>query len=162
MQFLDTFGGMALGILGAGLAVVLSGIGSAKGTGMVGEAASGVLSEDPSKFGKALILQVIPGTQGIYGFVVGFLALMNMGVLNGTAANLSLTEGFRYLVACMPIAVGGLISAIYQGRVAVASINILAKKPSDWAKGMILCITVEFYAILSLLASLFILLNIKH
>ncbi len=160
MRFLETFGGMALGLLGAGLAVVLSGIGSAKGTGMVGEAAAGVLSEDPSKFGKALILQVIPGTQGIYGFVVGFLALMNMGVLNGTATELSLTEGFRFFVACLPIAIGGLVSAIYQGRVTVAAINILAKKPNDWAKGMILCITVEFYAILSLLVSLFILLSI--
>ena len=160
MKFLETFGGMALGLFGVGLAVVLSGIGSAKGTGMVGEAGAGVISEDPGKFGKALILQVIPGTQGIYGFVVGFLALMNMGVLDGTAAGMSLTEGFRYFVACLPIAVGGLVSAIFQGRVAVAAINILAKKPNDWAKGMILAITVEFYAILSLLVSLFILLNI--
>ncbi len=160
MQFLETFGGMALGLLGAGLAVVLSGIGSAKGTGMVGEAGAGVISEDPSKFGKALILQVIPGTQGIYGFVVGFLALMNMGVLDGTAVDLSLTEGFRYFVACLPIAVGGLVSAIFQGRVAVAAVNILAKKPNDWAKGMILCITVEFYAILSLLVSLFMLISL--
>jgi len=160
MKFLETFGGMALGLFGVGLAVVLAGIGSAKGTGMVGEAGAGVISEDPGKFGKALILQVIPGTQGIYGFVVGFLALMNMGVLDGTAAGMSLTEGFRYFVACLPIAVGGLVSAIFQGRVAVAAINILAKKPNDWAKGMILAITVEFYAILSLLVSLFILLNI--
>jgi V/A-type H+-transporting ATPase subunit K len=99
MKFLETFGGMALGLLGAGLAVVLSGIGSAKGTGMVGEAGSGVVSEDPSKFGKALILQVIPGTQGIYGFVVGFLALLYMGVLDGTAVGMSLTEGFRYFGA---------------------------------------------------------------
>jgi V/A-type H+-transporting ATPase subunit K len=128
---------------------------------MVGEAGSGVVSEDPSKFGKALILQVIPGTQGIYGFVVGFLALLYMGVLDGTAVGMSLTEGFRYFVACLPIAIGGLISAIYQGRVAVASINILAKKPSDWAKGMIFCITVEFYAILSLLVSLFMILSLK-
>lgn len=160
MKFLETFGGMALGLLGAGLAVVLSGIGSAKGTGMVGEAGAGVVSEDPSKFGKALILQVIPGTQGIYGFVVGFLALMNMGVLDGSAVGMSLTEGFRYFVACLPIAIGGLISAIYQGRVAVAAINILAKKPNDWAKGMIFCITVEFYAILSLLVSLFMLISL--
>lgn len=160
MKFLETFGGMALGLLGAGLAVVLAGIGSAKGTGMVGEAGAGVISEDPGKFGKALILQVIPGTQGIYGFVVGFLALMNMGVLDGTAIGLSLTEGFRYFVACLPIAIGGLISAIYQGRVAVAAVNILAKKPNDWAKGMIFCITVEFYAILSLLVSLFILISL--
>ena len=94
VAFFESFGGMALGCLGAGLAVVLAGIGSAKGTGIAGEAGAGVLSEDPSKFGKALILQVIPGTQGIYGFVVGFLALLFMGVLDGSAVNMSVTEGF--------------------------------------------------------------------
>ncbi|MDR2615129.1 MAG: V-type ATP synthase subunit K [Oscillospiraceae bacterium] len=158
VAFLEQFGGMALGLLGAALAVVLPGIGSAKGTGMTGEAGAGLMCEDPGKFGKVMILQVIPGTQGIYGFVVGFLTLMFMGLLSGEAVNLTVTEGFRYFVACLPIAFGGLLSAIAQGRVAVASINILAKKPDDWAKGMILCITVEFYAILSLLVSLFMLL----
>ena len=159
-EIIEMYGGMALGLLGAGLAVVLAGIGSAKGTGMAGEAGAGLLCEDPAKFGKVMILQVIPGTQGIYGFVVGFLALMSMGVLDGTAVNLTLTEGFRYFTACLPIAFGGLISAVSQGRVAVTAINILAKKPDDWAKGMILCITVEFYAILALLASLFVLFNL--
>ena len=127
MEFLNTIGGYALGILGAGLAAFMAGIGSAKGTGIAGEAGAGLVSEDPSKFGKAMIMQVIPGTQGLYGFVIWFLA-------------------FNKLV---PDA---------QGKVAAASINILAKKPDDWSKGMILCITVEFYAILSLLAS-FMMLN---
>ena len=156
-EIIQTYGGMALGLLGAALAVVLAGIGSAKGTGMAGEAGAGLLCEDPSKFGKVMILQVIPGTQGIYGFVVGFLTLINMGLLSGDAASLTLTEGFRFFTACLPIAFGGLLSAIAQGRVAVTAINILAKKPDDWAKGMILCITVEFYAILSLLVSIFML-----
>jgi V/A-type H+-transporting ATPase subunit K len=159
--FLESFGGMALGLLGAALAVILAGIGSAKGTGMAGEAGAGLLCEDPSKFGKVMILQVIPGTQGIYGFVVGFLALLFMGVLDGSAVGMPLTEGFRFFVACLPIAFGGWISAIAQGKVAVAAINILAKKPDDWSKGMILCITVEFYAILSLLVSLFMLLSLN-
>jgi len=158
VAFFEQFGGMALALLGAGLAVFLAGIGSAKGTGMAGEAGSGLLCEDPSKFGKVMILQVIPGTQGIYGFVVGFLTLMNMGLMDGTAAQLTVTQGFRYFAACVPIAIGGMLSAIAQGRVAVTAISILAKKPDDWSKGMILCITVEFFAILSFLASLFMLL----
>ena len=158
MAFLEQFGGMSLGLLGAALAVILSGIGSAKGTGMTGEAAAGLMIADPGKFGKAMILQVIPGTQGIYGFVVSFLTLMFMGVLDGTAVNLTVTEGFHFFLACMPIAFGGLLSAIAQGRVAAASITLLAKNPENWSKGMILCITVEFYAILSLLVSLFMLL----
>jgi V/A-type H+-transporting ATPase subunit K len=58
------------------------------------------------------------------------------------------------------MALGGLLSAIAQGRVAAASVNIVSKSPNDWAKGMILCIVVEFYAILCLLISFLMLLNI--
>ena len=152
MDFLNAFGGYALGILGAGLAAFMAGIGSAKGTGIAGEAGAGLVSEDPSKFGKAMIMQVIPGTQGLYGFVIWFLAC------NKLVPGMSIEQGLQVLAACLPIAFGGLLSAIAQGKVAAASINILAKKPDDWSKGMILCITVEFYAILSLLAS-FMMLN---
>lgn len=160
MGVLGITSGAAIGMLGAGLAVCLAGIGSAKGTGIVGEAGTGLLSQDPSKFGKVMILQVIPGTQGLYGLVAGFMCMMRMGLLDGTISGLSTDLGLRYFVACLPIAIGGCISAIAQGRVAAGSINLLAKKPDDWSKGMVLCITVEFYAILSLLASLLMLLNI--
>ena len=160
MEFLTSIGGFAIAMLGAGMAAFLPGIGSAKGTGMTGEAGAGLISQDPSKFGKALILQVIPGTQGLYGLVIWFFAMLQMGALNGTAIDMDVSTGFRYFAACMPIAFGGLLSAIAQGKVAVASINILAKKPDDWSKGMILCITVEFYAILSLLASFLMILNV--
>ena len=159
-MFLEQFGGMALGFLGAGLAAALCCIGSAKGTGTAGEAGTDLLCEDPNTFGKVLILQVIPGTQGLYGLVVWFFACFQMGMLNGTAVDLTVTEGLRYFVACMPIALGGFLSAIAQGRVAAGSINILAKQPDHWSKGMVLCITVEFYAILSLLASMLMILNI--
>ena len=66
---------MALALLGAALAAALACVGSAKGTGIAGEAGAGLVSEDPSKSGKVMILQVIPGTQGLYGFVIFFLAL---------------------------------------------------------------------------------------
>lgn len=151
---MDSFGGLALALLGAGLAVGLSCVGSAKGTGIAGEAGTGLLSEDPSKSGKVMVLQLLPGTQGLYGLVVWFFALISMGMLDGSAVNMSVTEGMQYLVACLPMAIGGLLSAIAQGRVAAGSINILAKKPNDWSKGLILCGIVEFYAILSLLASM--------
>ena len=153
MTFLGSIGGLALALLGAGLAAVLSGIGSAKGTGL--------LCEDPSKFGKVMILQVIPGTQGLYGLVVWFFAIFRMGLLSGTLPQLTIAQGMQYFVACLPMALGGLFSAIAQGRVAAGSINILAKKPDDWSKGMVLCITVEFYAILSLLASMLMIINIS-
>ncbi len=153
--FIEQIGGLAIGLLGAALAAVLACIGSAKGTGIAGEAGAGLVSEDPSKFGKAMIMQVIPGTQGLYGFVIWFLA---QNQIFSVGAEMTIAQGCQYFAACMPIALGGWISAIAQGKVAAASINILAKKPDDWSKGMIFCITVEFYAILCLLAS-FLMLN---
>ena len=152
MEFLNTIGGYAIALFGAGLAAFLACVGSAKGTGIAGEAAAGLAAEDPSKFGKALILQVIPGTQGLYGFVIWFLAFGKL------VPGMSVDQGMQVFSACLPIAVGGLLSGIAQGKVAAASVNILAKKPDDWSKGMIFCIIVEFYAILSLLAS-FLMLN---
>ena len=143
MEFLFAHSGLAIGLLGAGLAACLAGAGSGIGTGVAGQAGAGLVTEDPTKFGKVMILQVIPGTQGLYGLVVFFVAIMNMGLLNGTAADLSFVDGCRY-----------------QGKVAAASVNLLAKNPDHWSKGMILCITVEFYAILSLLASMMMLLFI--
>ena len=154
MAFLESIGGLALGLLGAALAAALACIGSAKGTGIAGEAGTGLLSEAPSKSGKVMVLQLLPGTQGLYGLVVWFFALIQMGMINGTATDLTVTEGLQYFAACMPLARGGLLSAIAQGRVAAGAINILAKKPNDWSKGLILCGIVEFYAILSLLASM--------
>ena len=161
LTFLGNIGGLALALLGAGLAAALSGVGSAKGTGIAGEAGAGLLCEDPGKFGKVMILQVIPGTQGLYGLVVWVFAIFRMGLLSGTLPELTVAQGMQYFVACLPMALGGLLSAIAQGRVAAASINLLAKKPDDWSKGMVLCITVEFYAILSLLASMLMIINIS-
>ena len=150
MEFLFAHSGLAIGLLGAGLAACLAGAGSGIGTGVAGQAGAGLVTEDPTKFGKVMILQVIPGTQGLYGLVVFFVAIMNMGLLNGTAADLSFVDGCRYFAACMPIGIGGLVTAKYQGKVAAASVNLLAKNPDHWSKGMILCITVEFYAALSI------------
>ena len=94
MGFFESFGGLALALLGGSLAVGLSCIGSAKGTGIAGEAASGVVSEDPSKFGKAMILQVLPGTQGLYGLVVWFLVASKIGILGGSlASGMALANG---------------------------------------------------------------------
>ena len=152
--------GAAIGMIGAGLAVCMAGAGSARGTSLAGEAASGLLTEDPSKFGKCMILQVIPGTHGLYGLVVGFMCLLRMGVLNGSYATMELELGLRFFAACMPIAIGGFIFGVAQGRMAASAITLLAKRPNDWSKAIVLCVTVEFYAILSLLASLLMLINI--
>ena len=159
-EFIELFGGTALAFLGAALAVGLCCVGSARGTGMAGEAATGLLSEAPEHFSKCLILQVIPGTQGLYGLDIWFFVLFVMGVFGGDGMQqLTVTQGLTVLVSCLPMAIGGYRSAIYQGRVAAASINMAAKQPNDWSKGIILCVVVEFYAILSLLASILLLMN---
>ena len=163
MSFLESFGGLALALLGSGLADGLSCVGSAKGTGIAGEAGTGLLCEDPSKSGKVMVLQLLPGTQGLYGMVVWFFALIRMNFMGNAAAvagSMTVQQGLAFFAACMPMAIGGLLSAIAQGRVAAGSINILAKKPDDWSKGLILCGIVEFYAILSLLASMLMLLQL--
>ena len=156
--FFDAFAGIGLAFLGAALAVGLCCVGSAKGTGMVGEAATGLLSQAPEHFSKCLILQVLPGTQGLYGMVAWFFVLLTIGVFGGGVQNLSVAQGMAIFASCLPIALGGWLSAIFQGRVAAASINIVAKRPDEATKGIILCGIVEFYAILSLLASMLMLL----
>ena len=158
--FFELFGGTGLAFLGAALAVRLCCIGSAKGTGMVGEAATGVISMAPENFSKCLILQVLPGTQGLYGMVAWFFVLLTMGVFGGAGMqDLTVSQGLTIFVSCLPIALGGWLSAIFQGRVAAASINIVAKRPEEATKGIILCGIVEFYAILSLLATILLLMN---
>ena len=157
--FFAAFGGLGLAFLGAALAVGLCCVGSAKGTGMVGEAATGVISEAPEHFSKCLILQVLPGTQGLYGMVAWFFVLFVTGAFSGGIMELTVQQGMAIFMACLPIALGGLLSAIAQGRVAAASINIIAKRPDESTKGIILCGIVEFYAILSLLATILLLMN---
>ena len=158
MSFLESFGGLALALLGSGLAVGLSCVGSAKGTGIAGEAGTGLLCEDPSKSGKVMVLQLLPGTQGLYGMVVWFFAINSMGLLGGDFTTLlsemTVSRGMAYFAACMPMALGGLLSAIAQGRVAAASINIVAKRPDQFGKSMIFPAMVETYAVLALLISI--------
>ncbi len=146
--------GLLIAIIGAGLAAVLSGIGSAIGVKMGGRAAAGVLSEKPELFGKILILQALPGTQGIYGFIVAILIFINLGLLGGTPVEVTTELGWQYFGAAMPIAIVGLISAILQAQTGVSAIHMTAKQPESSARGIIMVALVETYAILALLASI--------
>ena len=130
-----------------GVASIFSGIGSAKGVGIAGEAAAALIKEQPEKFVQALILQLLPGTQGIYGFIIAFFIMQKM------SATMPLSSGLYLLMAALPIAFTGLLSGIAQGKVAAAGVQILAKKPEESTKGIIFAAMVETYAILGLLAS---------
>ena len=152
------FSGTNLALLGAALAVALPCMGSARGVGIVGEASSGLLSEDPSLFGKALALQALPMTQGVYGLVAAFLIVNNIGLF-GTLADLSIKEGAYYLMASLPIALAGFYSAIRQGRVAASGINLLSKRPKESGKAITSAALVETYAIFALLITLLMVFN---
>ena len=84
--------GNVMALIGAAIAA-LAGIGSAMGVGIAGQAAAGVLAEDPKKFGKTLILQALPGTQGIYGLLMAFLIFVKIGLFGGNMIDLTLTQG---------------------------------------------------------------------
>ena len=145
--------GLVLAIIGAALAALLAGIGSAKGVSLVGEAASGVVSVDPSKFSKVLLLELLPGTQGLYGFIVGFLMLIYAGVLGGGDV-VTWQQGLAYLGASLAIGIGGLVSGIAQGRAAVAGIGLCAKDDKNFSKAMVSVTLVEIYALFAFIVSL--------
>ena len=133
--------------MGAAIAFLLAGIGSSKGVGIAGEAASGVVAEDPDKFVPVMILEALPSTQGIYGFVIAFMIL-------GRTGGLSIEGGLFILMAALPIAFVGLVSGIIQGRVAAASIGIVAKRSDALVKGIVLTLMVELFALFAFLVSM--------
>ncbi len=154
MAFLQSPHGIIFAILGAALATLLPGIGSAAGVGLVGEASAGVTAEDPSKFSKLLILQLLPATQGIYGMLTSFLLLSSLGIIGGTPVEISVAKGLAYLISCLPIAIVGYFSAIKQAKTSAAGVSLVAKRPDQMVKGMLFSAMVETYAILALLISM--------
>ena len=151
-MFLENLG-PGLPLLAAALAALVPGIGSAKGVGAAGEAAVGVLAEDPSAFGRVLILQALPGTQGIYGLLSWFMIMNQSGMLGGNM-DISWQAGTSFMIAALPIILVGWLSAIYQGKVSVAGIALVAKRPEETGKAIVLSVMVETYAILALLATI--------
>ena len=101
-----------------------------------------------------MILQLLPGTQGLYGLLIGFITLSKIGILGGGLAEVDVTTGLLILAACLPIGIVGLISGKAQGQTAAAAIGIVAKKPDQFGKAMLFPAMVETYAILALLISI--------
>ena len=151
--------GNGLALIGAAIAAC-AGCGSGMGVGIVGQAAAGVVASDPKKFGRTLILQALPGTQGIYGVVIAFLIMVKTGFLSGTMLDLSVAEGLYYLAAGIPIGVVGFLSGIGQGRAAASALQLTAKRPDQMAKGIIYTVMVETYAILAFVVSILIWLRV--
>lgn len=151
--------GNGLALIGAAIAAC-AGCGSGLGVGIAGQAAAGVVAQDPKKFGRTLILQALPGTQGIYGLIIAFLIMVKTGFLTGSMADLSMTEGLYYLAAGIPIGVVGFVSGIGQGRAAASALQLMAKRSDQMVKGIIYTAMVETYAIFALLVSVLIWLRV--
>ena len=144
--------GLTLAILGAAVATI-AGVGSAIGVGLAGEAADGVMAGDKVSFGSTLVLQALPGTQGIYGMVIAIMILTKVGVLGGNPLDLTLEQGLAFLFAGLPIGVIGIISGYTQGKAAAAGIQLLSKKDGKLGNAIIYAVMVETYAILAFIMS---------
>ena len=153
--------GPALVVLGAALAVGFAGSGSAWGIGIANEAAAGIMTEDPKKFGYALVLLALPGTQGIYGLLVAVLAMQKAGLLGAGGVAITVWQGLGIGCACLPIAISGFYSAIWQGKSSAASILMISKRPDQIGKAVILPAMCETYAVFGLLMSILMLMGIK-
>ncbi len=156
---MEQYLGFMLVILGGAIAAGFAGCGSAIGCGMVGQAASGVTAEDPNKFGLLLVLQALPGTQGFYGFVGMFLILGKLAGVEIT--NISVSQGLSTLFSALPVGIVGFVSAIYQAKVCVGGVNLVARRPEEVAKAMVYGAVVETYAILGLISTILLLQNVK-
>ncbi|MBQ7278491.1 MAG: V-type ATP synthase subunit K [Clostridia bacterium] len=153
--------GIILATLGAVTAAIGGILGSTLGVGKAGQAAAGLVSEQPERFGNALILQLLPGTQGIYGLVVAVFIAMRAGLLPGGAVEVSVSQGLQLLFAAFPMCFGGLVSAIHQAKVSVSGINTIGKRPEEFGHCMLMASMVETYAIFSLLISMLLIFGVN-
>lgn len=146
--------GLVMALLGVAISAILGPVGSSVGMAKAGRAAAGVLPEKPELYGRALVIQAIPGTQAIYGFLVAVLFLSKLGIVGGDLeVPLTAFQGFAYLLAALPVAVVGLFSGIYQGSVAASAITMAGKNTELATRGMILAAMVETAQLLALLVT---------
>lgn len=146
--------GLMLALAGTAIAATLAGIGSILGVRTAAQASAGLISEDPEKFGKVLLLTALPGSQGIYGFLAAIIIANATGILAGEPVDLSVAQGWQLVMASLPVGLTCLFSGAYQGRVAAAGVNVTAKQPDASGKAVILSAIVETYAVLGLLVTI--------
>ena len=118
--------------IGIAVMVGLSGIGSAYGVTIAGNAAIGALKKNDSAFGNFLVLTALPGTQGLYGFAGYFMFQTILGIALGLVA---------------------LFSAIRQGQVCANGIAAIGQGHNVFSNTLILAVFPELYAIVALAAT---------
>lgn len=149
--------GLIYGYIGAAFAAIVAGVGSAIGVSIAGQAGTGVLAEDPDKFGKVLLMELLPGTQGIYGLVVALMIMLKLGVF-GAADPVSTTDGLIMMIGAIPTGIVGLLSGIYQGKVSAAGIQLIGRRGDQSGRALTMSAMVETYAVFAVLISLLVVL----
>ena len=151
--------GQVLAIFGAAMALILAGMGSSKGVGLAGETAAGVITENPDVAGKMIVLQALPATQGIYGFLIAIIVMLKVGLFGGSGmVEVSTMQGLAIVGACLPIAIVGYYSSIKQGKVSAAGMLLTGQRAELSGRGIVMAVMVETYAVFALLVS-FLLVN---
>ena len=154
--------GLSIAVFGASLACLLSGIGSILGVSATGQAGAGLLTEKPNAFGIVTVIEALPGSQGIYGMVIAFLFMTFFKIGQPEQLPIDFATGLSVFFACLPVAITCLFSAPYQGKVCAAGMHMIAKDEKAGGKVILMAALVETYAVLGLLISLLLLLNISN
>ena len=143
--------GDVLALLGAALAVIMTGAGAAIGMNWVQQVAAGVTTEEPEKFGKTMILQLIPSSAALYGFVVGFLVIAN--TIMGGDAYYDLNGGLTVLLLCLPIAIVGFVATLAQAKVCTAGVRMVGKKVELSGRALVMSVFIELFTLFALIVS---------
>lgn len=154
--------GDVIALIGAAIAVLMTGMGAARGMRLVQEAAAGMVTEQPHKFGKTLILQLIPSSAALYGFVVGFLILTNTILRDAEEVGYTLMEGLMILAVCLPIGVVGYYVTIAQAKVCTAGVRMIGKREELAGRAITMAVFAELFTLFSLIVAVISLFSIPQ
>jgi len=138
---------LLIAYIGIGIMIALSGIGSAYGVTIAGNASIGALKKDSSKFGNFLVLTALPGTQGLYGFAGYF---MFQSIFNVLTPEISAIQSSAVLAGGLALGLIGLFSSIRQGQVCANGIAAIGQGHDVFGNTLILAVFPELYAIVAL------------
>lgn len=141
-----------LAFIGMGLMCGGAGAASAIGLGISGQSVIGMMKKKPDLFGTGLVLSALPASQGLYGFVA--FIMYNGAITTIGAEGLSVFHGSVALASGIMVAASCLASAILQGKICATGMAAMADGHNVFGQAMILTVSSELYAILSLVASI--------
>lgn len=141
---------LLLAYIGIGIMLGLSGIGSAFGVTIAGNAAIGAMKKTDNAFGNFLVLTALPGTQGLYGFAGYFMFQSIFSVLT---PQISAIQAAAVLGSGIALGVVALFSAIRQGQICANGIAAIGQGYNVFGNTLILAVFPELYAIVALAAT---------